>query len=50
MLGDFERGWFANENQGISSITVFFFICFTFMVMVLLLNMLIAIVSDSCEY
>ena len=49
MLGDFDRDWFGSDTQSVETTGVLFFVLFTFMVMVLLLNMLIAIVSDSCE-
>ena len=50
MLGDFERDWFTSESKEVAGVTVALFVIFTFLVMVLLLNMLIAIISDSCEH
>ena len=51
MLGDFERDWFSSkESDTVALVAVMLFIIFTFMVMVLLLNMLIAIISDSYDY
>ena len=50
MLGDFERDWFTSESKEVAGVAVALFVIFTFLVMVLLLNMLIAIISDSCEH
>ena len=44
MIGDFERDWFG------STFTLLLFLGYTFIVMILMLNILIAVVSDSYDY
>ena len=44
MLGDFDRDWFDTPTATI------FFLSYTFLVMVMMLNILIAVVSDSYDY
>ena len=50
MLGDFERSWFSANSDEISSVAVCAFVLYEFLITVLLLNMLIAVVSDSYDY
>ena len=47
---DFERGWFVGMGPAMSAWSTLFFVLNTFIVMIIALNMLIAIVSDSYEY
>ena len=44
MIGDFERDWFS------SMFMLLLFLGYTFIVMILMLNILIAVVSDSYDY
>ena len=50
MLGDFQRGWFSTDNDQIDDASVLVFVTFVFVCNIVLLNVLIAVVSDSYDY
>ena len=50
MLGDFERDWFRGEDNEVSRLGAVLLVIFMIIVNVLLLNILIAVVSDSYDY
>ena len=52
LFGDFDRDWFRTKrgNGAINRFAVILFVCFQFLVGIVLLNILIAVVSDSYEY
>lgn len=51
MLGDFERDWFRiSNNQSAANYMVLMFAMYMFIVTIILLNILIAVVSDSYDY
>ena len=56
MLGDFERGWFSAEDVEPSQarlvttrVALLAFVVFQFLITIVMLNMLVAVVSDSYE-
>lgn len=51
MLGDNDRDWFhVSDNAHASRFMVFMFVIYSFFVTVILLNILIAVISDSYDY
>merc|ERR1740136_464189 len=50
MLGDFDHYGFSAKSKAVTVVVKILFVAFTFLVMLILLNMLIAIISDSYDY
>jgi len=49
IMGNFEREWFEADTLNLSALSVFLFILFMFFVVIVMLNVLIAVVSDSYD-
>jgi hypothetical protein len=50
IMGQFEVEWYQAESPGLTACSVLLFLVFMFFVVVVMLNVLIAIVSDSYDY
>ena len=50
MAGDFERSWFLTDSDEIDHTAVSVFVAYQFLINIVLLNVLIAVVSDSYDY
>jgi len=50
VFGQFERDWFQAKTKALTAFSVAMFLLYSFFVVIVMLNVLIAIVSDSYDY